>query len=334
MSTISSPFKLEGKPIYKTTISSHSKKKKKNILITDKIIKNQNIQINNFLWKKIKFTTFKESEKRDGIKSKTKKLKKLKKRNKPKIFGINDGRWKENELLNFLNGIYNCGTKWLKVQNLVATRSCKQVRSHAQKFFLKLKHFKDSELGFDFSLDAIKSLADIIDIVKEYEIKNKCENILSLLNKKLSLQIMKNNNHNNKNNLNQNKEEDALVKNNTKRINNQSMNEDNDNDNDRNVKKTIIKNNRKKNKKKLKNINNIFQNNVEEDKNENKEIIENKNKYEENYLDNNNSLFICDNNFDNSNLFVFEINNKKIPLFPSLIEEPLTNSLMNMEYFY
>ena len=51
----------------------------------------------------------------------------------------NTGRWSEEEHLKFINGILEYGNEWKKVQNLIGTRSSTQARSHAQKFFLRLK---------------------------------------------------------------------------------------------------------------------------------------------------------------------------------------------------
>ena len=41
------------------------------------------------------------------------------------------------------------------------------MRSHAQKFYLKLKTFKDEELGLDFTSSNVKNLEDIINIIKQ-----------------------------------------------------------------------------------------------------------------------------------------------------------------------
>jgi len=51
----------------------------------------------------------------------------------------NTGRWSEEEHSKFIDGILEYGNEWKKVQNLIGTRSSTQARSHAQKFFLRLK---------------------------------------------------------------------------------------------------------------------------------------------------------------------------------------------------
>lgn len=64
----------------------------------------------------------------------------------------NTGRWTEEEHQKFVDGILKYGNDWKKVQELIQTRSSTQARSHAQKFFLKIKkHIKinDNEKPFN-----------------------------------------------------------------------------------------------------------------------------------------------------------------------------------------
>jgi SHAQKYF class myb-like DNA-binding protein len=51
------------------------------------------------------------------------------------------GKWTKEEHEKFLVGLRDYGDKWKLVQQIVQTRSCSQVRSHAQKFFIKMKKF-------------------------------------------------------------------------------------------------------------------------------------------------------------------------------------------------
>lgn len=51
----------------------------------------------------------------------------------------NSGRWTQEEHLKFIDGILEYGNEWKKVQSLIKTRSSTQARSHAQKFFLRIK---------------------------------------------------------------------------------------------------------------------------------------------------------------------------------------------------
>ncbi len=52
---------------------------------------------------------------------------------------FNSGRWKEEEHKKFIEGIVEYGNEWKKVQKIIKTRSSTQARSHAQKFFLRIK---------------------------------------------------------------------------------------------------------------------------------------------------------------------------------------------------
>ena len=49
------------------------------------------------------------------------------------------GRWTEKEHLLFLEGIMLYQNEWKNVQNHIKTRSATQARSHAQKFFIKMR---------------------------------------------------------------------------------------------------------------------------------------------------------------------------------------------------
>ncbi len=49
------------------------------------------------------------------------------------------GRWTNEEHQRFLEGLKKFGKNWKKIEELVGSRSGAQVRSHAQKYFAKLK---------------------------------------------------------------------------------------------------------------------------------------------------------------------------------------------------
>ena len=89
---------------------------------------------------------------------------------------LNTGRWSYREHIKFIEAIAEYGKNWKDVQKYVGSRSSAQARSHAQKFFLKLKTIKNPKFDFDFSSNNIKSLLDIIEIIKknkEYYIRGK-----------------------------------------------------------------------------------------------------------------------------------------------------------------
>jgi len=103
--------------------------------------------------------------------------------NKGNYYFLNEGRWSYKEHIKFIEAIAEFGKNWKDVQKYVGSRSSTQARSHAQKFFLKLKAIKTSKFDFDFSSNNIKSLSDIIEIIKrkdEYHKRGK-EYIISTL---------------------------------------------------------------------------------------------------------------------------------------------------------
>ena len=102
---------------------------------------------------------------------------------------INDGIWTEEEHKKFIGALYICNCKWYNIQKYVPTRSPDQIRSHAQKFYKRLKDFKDDSLGLDFTLDSIKNLKDIINIVKKKELEslsNTKDKLLFILSEKIN----------------------------------------------------------------------------------------------------------------------------------------------------
>ena len=76
------------------------------------------------------------------------------------------GRWKLKEHIQFLEGLDKYGTDWKKICPLIKTRTANQIRSHAQKFYLKLKHAKDKQLDIDFTSNDIKNIRDMINHIK------------------------------------------------------------------------------------------------------------------------------------------------------------------------
>ena len=79
---------------------------------------------------------------------------------------IDEGRWTLKEHIQFLPCLNKYGIKWKKIKSLIPTRTGDQIRSQTQKFYVKLKLYKDDELGIDFTKDDIKNLRDMINHVK------------------------------------------------------------------------------------------------------------------------------------------------------------------------
>ena len=128
------------------------------------------------------------------------KIKKNKKHKEVKAF-LNTGRWSVEEHTKFIEGLVEFGKNWKDVQNYVGSRTTAQARSHAQKFFLKLKMIKNSILNIDFTNNNIKNLSDVIEEIKQKNENNEDEKkfIINTL-KSLSDAISKESNEINKKN--------------------------------------------------------------------------------------------------------------------------------------
>ena len=99
------------------------------------------------------------------------------------------GRWTRDEHKKFIEAIIKFGNNWKEVQDYVKTRTSTQARSHAQKFFEKIK--KNNTLKyFDFlGSDCSENFTNaiIFQLHKSYGNKSKGE-INSIVNKFLSLE--------------------------------------------------------------------------------------------------------------------------------------------------
>jgi SHAQKYF class myb-like DNA-binding protein len=87
---------------------------------------------------------------------------KIKQRKLNKDGNFNCGRWTQEEHQRFIEAIMKHGNEWKQVQKHVGTRSSTQARSHAQKFFVKIK--KTNVLDFnniDISKNSIKTLHEM-----------------------------------------------------------------------------------------------------------------------------------------------------------------------------
>jgi SHAQKYF class myb-like DNA-binding protein len=85
-----------------------------------------------------KFKTLQNSH--DNHSSKTEIILGKKKHNKlPVSDKYKNGRWNVEEHKRFIEAISLYGNEWKKVQRYISTRSSTQARSHAQKFFLRLR---------------------------------------------------------------------------------------------------------------------------------------------------------------------------------------------------
>lgn len=120
---------------------------------------------------------------------------------------FNEGKWSKEEHDKFLEGIELYGMNWKKVKKLVDIRTLIQVRSHDQKFYNRMKLYKDENLGINFTLNSIHNIKDMINQIKSissnYNIKNTFKYLsYKYINyersKKKSIKNIKNNSQKNK----------------------------------------------------------------------------------------------------------------------------------------
>ena len=107
----------------------------------------------------------------------------------------NEGRWSYDEHIKFIKAYVHFGKNYKLGQKYIGSRNIKQIISHAQKFFKKLKSIKNND--FDFSDDNIKNLSDIFKLI-EAKNKNNIEKKEYIINTLISLceTIPKNENNN------------------------------------------------------------------------------------------------------------------------------------------
>jgi SHAQKYF class myb-like DNA-binding protein len=112
---------------------------------------------------------------------------------------LKSGRWSEEEHQKFIEGILEFGNEWKKVQKIIKTRTSTQARSHAQKFFLRIKkslldlnkNYKDNKCNIS-NIDAEVILNYVIDIIsnekkKKIQLTNlQKERLISVINCKFS----------------------------------------------------------------------------------------------------------------------------------------------------
>ena len=149
---------------------------RKNDLLEEKIIKNKKIFISK---KTIKKNLSKQKENPVKFIIKKPLLFNVENKTKNKIEkNTIDGRWGKDEHDIFLKGLGIYGTNWKKFKDIIKSRTLTQVRSHAQKYFLKMKSIKSENLGIDFTLNSIKNMNDIINQIK---MKDKNLDIVNIL---------------------------------------------------------------------------------------------------------------------------------------------------------
>ena len=121
------------------------------------------------------------------------------------------GRWKQEEHFRFIKGCLLFGNNWKKVKKYVKTRSSAQIRSHAQKYLIKLNK-KYHHICFDITENSSENYNldyEFIQNVTNSDLKNfdmeKIEQMILIIfkNSNSNLNIF-NERHNNTINLNEN----------------------------------------------------------------------------------------------------------------------------------
>ena len=139
------------------------------------------------------------------------------------------GRWTLKEHLQFLEGLDKYGVKWKKIKTLIKTRTTAQIRSHSQKFFLKLKRVKDEQLGIDFTSDNIDNIKEMINHIKSVNSDYDIVKVLLYLSEKFYANKKEQKNINNKKELNSNNEKNSNFYENNINIDNNLTNDINNN---------------------------------------------------------------------------------------------------------
>jgi SHAQKYF class myb-like DNA-binding protein len=115
-----------------------------------------------------------QAEETNGEKKMVKKSKEIKTKQKRvnRDGNFNCGRWQPEEHQRFIEAIMRYGNEWKSVQRHVGTRSSTQARSHAQKFFVKIKKTNLLDLNMDLSKNSIKTLHEIANSMNADEYFN------------------------------------------------------------------------------------------------------------------------------------------------------------------
>jgi SHAQKYF class myb-like DNA-binding protein len=112
---------------------------------------------------------------------------------------FNTGRWQADEHIRFIEAILRYGNEWKKVQQHVGSRSSTQARSHAQKFFVKIKRKNLLDFNIDLNKNSIKYLHDVANSMHGEDYLNTIKTLNNIAFEKKSTSGASNNTfHNNK----------------------------------------------------------------------------------------------------------------------------------------
>ena len=96
----------------------------------------------------------------------------------PEEKNLKEGKWNLKENMQFFEALDKYGVNWKKITDSIPTRTANQIRAHTQKFFIKLKRYKDDKLGIDLTLNSIHNIQDAINHIKSKDIDYSLSDIL------------------------------------------------------------------------------------------------------------------------------------------------------------
>ena len=100
---------------------------------------------------------------------------------------LNGGRWSKDEQRRFAEAVLKFGNDWKKIQNHISSRNITQVRSHAQKFLMKLKENRLlQKKGMELSLSWTKVMNYLRSTLSYDELKEVLFSVEQTDSKKLS----------------------------------------------------------------------------------------------------------------------------------------------------
>jgi SHAQKYF class myb-like DNA-binding protein len=131
----------------------------------------------------------------------------------------NNGRWGKEEQKRFAEAVFKYGNNWKKIQGHISSRNITQVRSHAQKFLMKLK---ESEFLKAKGLDNNLSWTKAMNFLSKNLTKEELQKVLFSIEQ--NGQKKNNNGKKNKKNINnENKSESSSSSNQNNESNNNTL---------------------------------------------------------------------------------------------------------------
>jgi SHAQKYF class myb-like DNA-binding protein len=87
----------------------------------------------------------------------------------------NGGRWNKDEQYRFAEAVFLYGNEWKKIQSHISSRNLTQVRSHAQKFLMKLK---ETAFYKNLNIDLNLSWTKVMNYLRENVENNVLKEVL------------------------------------------------------------------------------------------------------------------------------------------------------------